>query len=272
MKPAIVQSVFDFALREINALEQRIVKAEDDADAMLWEQAGQVVKQVAAGLSQRALARQWINARTGESYSQSHVRNTRAVVTEYLNTQPRPRFRDAYNRMANAMTDKLAVHHSSETPEHYTPPLIIERVLACFGTIDLDPCANRGTPVVPAKKRFTAVQDGLAQTWHGRVYMNPPYGAEIDAWIEKLCAEHQSGHVKEAIALVPGRIDTQWFKRLRNGVCCFIEGRLTFVGNDDPAPFPSIAVYLGPSAARFSRAFADLGDLWRRVDIEEAAR
>jgi hypothetical protein len=37
---ALVQSVFDFAIREINALEGRIVEAEDGADAMLWEQAG----------------------------------------------------------------------------------------------------------------------------------------------------------------------------------------------------------------------------------------
>ena len=70
---ALVQSVFDFALREINALEDRIVRAEDDADAMLWEQAQHVVAQLDAGLTQRQLAAQWINARTGEPYSVAHV-------------------------------------------------------------------------------------------------------------------------------------------------------------------------------------------------------
>ena len=34
-RPAFVQSVFDFAIREINALDGQIVKAEDDADALL---------------------------------------------------------------------------------------------------------------------------------------------------------------------------------------------------------------------------------------------
>ena len=60
---ALVQSVFDYAIREINALETRIVTAEDDADAMLWEQARQVVEQLEAdgGPSQRQLAKQWIN-------------------------------------------------------------------------------------------------------------------------------------------------------------------------------------------------------------------
>jgi hypothetical protein len=103
-KVAIVQSVFDFAIREINALEGQIVASEDDANAKLWDQARTVVAQLEAGLSQRALAAQWINGRTGEPYSQSHVRNTVAVVSEYLTTQHRPRFREAYNAVSNAKT------------------------------------------------------------------------------------------------------------------------------------------------------------------------
>jgi len=99
--PAIVQSVHAAAVREINALEVRIVQAEDDADAQLWEQARQVVAQLEAGLSQRELARQWINARTGEPYSQMHVSFTARVFAEKYTFQPRPRFRDAYNAIAN---------------------------------------------------------------------------------------------------------------------------------------------------------------------------
>ena len=30
---------------------------------------------------------------------------------------------------------------------------------------------------MPAGKHFTAAEDGLSREWHGRVYMNPPYGA-----------------------------------------------------------------------------------------------
>lgn len=50
---AIVESVFEHGLREINALDVRIARCEDDADAMLWEQARQVVEQLDAGLTQR---------------------------------------------------------------------------------------------------------------------------------------------------------------------------------------------------------------------------
>ncbi|GEM_PF-1725398 len=162
----------------------------------------------------------------------------------------------------------MSVHFASATPEHYTPQCIINATLACLGEIDLDPCSNSLTdPVVPAKRHFTADDDGLRWQWHGRTYMNPPYGRQIDSWIAKLCEEHEAGRVTEAIALVPARTDTQWWLRLRDYPVCFIQGRLTFGGNSDPAPFPSAVFYLGEEIGNFYRAFYELGDCWRRVRL-----
>jgi len=268
-RAAVVQSVFDFAIREINALEGRIVQAEDGADAMLWQQAEQVVAQLEAGATQRQLAAQWINVRTGEPYAQAHVSFVRQVVDKLANQNPRPRFRDAYNEIAHAAPippqNRLAVHHSSDTPEHYTPPAVVAAVAECLGGINLDPCSDAAA-TVPAAQHYTEKDDGLALPWSGTVYMNPPYGRDIDEWVAKLCAEHQNGGVTEAIALVPARTDTQWFRRLRDFPCCFIEGRLTFVGNDDPAPFPSAVFYLGNDIGKFYHHFAGLGDIWQRIE------
>lgn len=93
---AIMQSVHEVEVRVINALEQRIVKSEDDADAALWEQARQVAALLEGGMTQRALAAHWINARTGKPYSQVHVIYT-VKALDKLAYQPRPRFRDAYS-------------------------------------------------------------------------------------------------------------------------------------------------------------------------------
>ena len=225
---AQIQSTLDFAMREINALEQQIEVAEGHADAMLWEQARQVVEQLDAGISQRDLAAQWQNAK-GEPYSQVHVHRVARVFQRYASVSPRPRFREAFQAVAHS---KLTVHHSSESHEHYTPPEIVALVVACLGKIDLDPCSNTDK-TIPAKKHYTEKQNGLEQPWQGRVYMNPPYGDTIAQWIEKLCEEHErKDGVSAAIALVPARPDTQWFKALRNYVCCFVEGRLTFGGSD----------------------------------------
>jgi hypothetical protein len=164
---------------------------------------------------------------------------------------------------------KMAVHHASETPEHYTPQVVIAAAIDCLGEIDLDPCSNEGEPNVPAAAHFTIRDNGLTRPWAGRVYMNPPYGREIDDWVAKLVAEYTTGKVVEAIALLPARTDTQWFQRLREYYCCFITGRLTFIGNEDPAPFPSAVFFLGEDVREFCDCFAALGDVWARVDRED---
>ncbi len=160
----------------------------------------------------------------------------------------------------------MAVHFSSESPEHYTPSVIIDAAIACMGGIDLDPCSNsKETPNVPAATHYTREDDGLSQEWRGCVYMNPPYGREIDDWVAKLVSEYEAGNVTEAIALVPSRTDTQWWQRLREYHVCLVSGRLKFIGNNDSAPFPSAVFYLGQNIGRFVYAFEDLGDIWHRT-------
>jgi hypothetical protein len=167
------------------------------------------------------------------------------------------------------VTNKMAVHFSSRTAEHYTPETIIVSTLACLGEIDLDPCSDVGDPPnIPAHMHYTVADDGLAHPWSGRIYLNPPYGREIGDWVEKLCFEHEAGRLTEAIALLPSRTDTQWWRRLRAYPVCFVQGRLTFVGSDDPAPFPSAVFYLGSDVGKFCRAFDHLGDVYRRIVIE----
>ena len=155
---------------------------------------------------------------------------------------------------------------SSESPEWYTPPHIIDRVVRVLGSIDLDPCSNsHDAPNVPATRHYTRESDGPAQRWEGRVYLNPPYGRGLAAWVDKLCDSYAAGCVHEAVALLPAGPDTQWYQRLRQYPRCFLTGRLKFgspQGGGGGATFASLVVYLGPHGERFRAAFADLGDLW----------
>lgn len=154
--------------------------------------------------------------------------------------------------------------YSSDSAEWYTPQDVITRVERVLGAISLDPCAN-SEKTVPAKRHYTAEDDGLSQKWAGSVYMNPPYGREIAPWVEKLCGEHASGAVREAIALVPARVDTEWFRMFRDFAVCFLNGRLKFSGHENSAPFPSAVVYIGPDIISFCREFEEIGDIWLRV-------
>jgi len=158
---------------------------------------------------------------------------------------------------------------SSASDEWYTPPDIVDRVLAVMGEIDLDPCSNPGEPTVPAKIHYRKADDGLAHRWHGRVYMNPPYGRALADWARKLTDEYRWGNVTEAIALVPNRSDTQWFALLGEFPRCEIRGRVAFVDGlaayrDTPpagSTFPAALFYLGPNGGRFAEVFFSLGRL-----------
>jgi hypothetical protein len=54
--------------------------------------------------------------------------------------------------------------------EWFTPPHIFAKLLLTF---DLDPCAPAGgVPWIPARRHFSIEDDGLAQEWHGRVWLS----------------------------------------------------------------------------------------------------
>lgn len=86
------------------------------------------------------------------------------------------------------------------TNDWITPKLVID----ALGPFDLDPCACVHQPWPCAAK--SAVARGLDIEWYGRVWLNPPYGSQLKAWIAKL-ADHGNG-----IALVPARTEVEsWF-------------------------------------------------------------
>lgn len=155
------------------------------------------------------------------------------------------------------------IHFSSTSAEWYTPGHVVERVKRALGAIDLDPCADPEKGI-PASDHYTKADDGLSKEWHGRVYLNPPYGQEIGEWIRKLVAEYGSGRTTAAVALVPARPDTGWYAALKDYPRCYIRGRLRFGGAENAAPFPSAVFYLGDDPDAFSRAFGDLGEVYAR--------
>ena len=162
-------------------------------------------------------------------------------------------------------SDANAPLFTSTTPEWSSPADIVNRAVNVLGGIDLDPCSNNhGSPNVPAAHYYTQDDDGLSQRWLGRVYMNPPYGRAIGSWVEKLDGHHRMGDVPEAIALVPARTDTAWFRVLREYPVCFLAGRLRFSGSSTGAPFPSGVFYLGLRLAAFAQQFTDIGDVYIR--------
>lgn len=129
----------------------------------------------------------------------------------------------------------LSSHQSAKmkNDEWLTPPELI----AVLGHFDVDPCAPVAPPWRTARVQFSRIDDGLSRPWHGRVWLNPPFGREAVKWLRRLSL-HGDG-----IALIPARTETAMFYECVWGVAdavLFIKGRPHFHTVDGArAPFNS---------------------------------
>ena len=125
---------------------------------------------------------------------------------------------------------------TSLSAEWATPQRLFDQLDAEFH-FTLDPCCTKEN--AKCEKYYTAGQDGLSQSWDGeRVFMNPPYGRQIKAWIKKAYETNAT-----VVCLVPSRTDTAWWHDYcMKGEVRFIRGRLYFNDGDGRAPFPSVIV------------------------------
>lgn len=121
------------------------------------------------------------------------------------------------------------------TVEWFTPPELFQQLGMTF---DLDPCmpirrlsddpAVPPVPWVPARSWWTPIENGLLQPWHGRVWLNPPYGPTAVPFLHRL-AEHGDG-----LALVFSRTETAWWRSVaaRADAVCFLRDRVRHVRED----------------------------------------
>lgn len=96
-------------------------------------------------------------------------------------------------------------------------------------------------------KYYTPKEDGLKQDWSvERVFMNPPYGAELPRWIKKAYEESRRGAL--VVCLVSARVDTNWWHDYAiRGEVRFLKGRIKG-SNGQSWPFAAAVVVFRPCA------------------------
>ena len=144
--------------------------------------------------------------------------------------------------------DRLGPQYGGGTnPVEWATPPHIFKVLHEEFDFSLDVAASDAQHVLP--RYFTAADDGLSKSWAGeRCYMNPPYGRDMNKWIEKANYETMD-KCPLVVGLLPVRASTKWFHNhvLPNAEIRFIKGRLKFGAKKadkklSPAPFASMVV------------------------------
>lgn len=152
-----------------------------------------------------------------------------------------------------------------------TPPKYVDAVRYFFGKIHLDPCSNENS-VVKATIEYTLPKnDGLRDSWnYPTIYVNPPYGIDKDSgtsirdWIKR-CADANTKHGSEVLALIPVAVNTKHWKLYifgkATGVCFLADTRLKFINgeNDKGAPMACAMVYWGKNYDKFYKQFSEHG-------------
>jgi len=163
-----------------------------------------------------------------------------------------------------AMSQAMSVLTGQGTVEWYTPPAIIDRARRVLGSIDLDPASSDvAQRWINATEYYTADDDGKAQSWSGRVWLNPPFD-DTPAWVDRLDSEYQSGDVVAAVLLVNSAPGYIWWEDLwRRRPVCMLRERVCFCRadgtSDGPAKKGTTIAYYGDDVQGFIAAFSDLG-------------
>lgn len=138
---------------------------------------------------------------------------------------------------------------SSASDEWPTPQWLVGQYAAEFGPFDTDPAATAKSAQAPLF--YTLEDDGLAQVWKGRVWMNPPY-SRVGVWMAKARAEVEAGNAELVVCLVPARVDARWYRAATAAasVVRVLPQRVKFGGCKDSAPFPSAVIVVGGDGKR----------------------
>jgi ParB family chromosome partitioning protein len=216
----------------------------------------------------------------GEEWCLAHTFHVRAVRrwTELLDPAILDeREKSILKRCRQIIELWQAANYSSWSIEWYTPERYLEAAREVLGEIDLDPASNeQANTVVGAADFFSKEDDGLARDWHGKVFMNPPYGKTADgdslaaAFCNKAIEQFEAGNVEACIILVNSVHSQSWQAPLFEHPFCLVDHRIQFIsadGEENKNPtYQNMFVYLGRDVDKFAEVFARFGYVARKIE------
>lgn len=181
----------------------------------------------------------------------------------------------------NAESQHNTLSSSTQDPENNeygTPPDLWRPLSRAVDGFDLDPCSG-AEPESIAEERFTKDDDGLAQSWFGDVFVNPPWSTNGDGtakhrWLAKARSEARRDAVDSVTVIIPSDTSAQWFHEhvLAAPVVCFVgPGRIAFLGADRNPSFGLLIPVFGDDAARLVEPLSSKGAVLRGREFYDPA-
>ena len=171
--------------------------------------------------------------------------------------------------LTSGKAPRPSVHDGND--EWYTPQDVLAAARAVMGGIDLDPASTpEANETVQAKTIYTFEDDGLTQPWRGRVFLNPPFSAQLKrAFCDRLRESVASGDVTQAVLVTPIDISPQWGDVIRTcaSAVALAVGSTPFYGprGEHGGPgFGHMVSYYGPNVGRFASVFGKEWSVWVR--------
>lgn len=167
-------------------------------------------------------------------------------------------------------------HRNSDSSDDYATPTWLWRKLAHpLEGFDVDPASGaESTPI--AETRYTKEDDGLSQSWHGDVWLNPPFGDRPstgkggrERWLEKARQEANRPEVRTVTVLLPVDTSTRWFHEhvVEAPVLCLMDGRIEFEGEKPEdtgnTSFATCLAVYGDPPKELVETLEDLGAVFR---------
>jgi hypothetical protein len=126
-------------------------------------------------------------------------------------------------------------HEDKENDGYATKPSLWRPLAQAVDGFDVDPASGAENEQI-AEAVYTIEDDGLQQTWDGKVWLNPPFSEKLP-FFRKAINELQAGNADLIISLAPVDTSTEWFQQWfsRADRLCWLEGRDWYQANGSPS-------------------------------------
>jgi len=150
----------------------------------------------------------------------------------------------------------------------FTPAIYVEAARTVLGGIDFDPFSDEAANnIVKAKRILTVDDDAFTADWgkSRTVWINPPYGRDCRAAIEKFVEEFERGAFQSGIALVNNVTETRLGQMLLQtaSAVCFTNHRISFWNADckriSGNTRGQMFCYYGAKRNKFRKVFSQFG-------------